>query len=542
MSKKTANEQSSNKKILPLANSTPPFGPIGKATRAKAPKPGLYDRETADTPRQAAIYSRVSSQEQIQGQSIEVQERICREFIQREKPNWTLVEVFRDEGYSGKSDKRPGFQELIDWIDQGKINAVICHHLDRFSRSIHDIMVYFKKFEDQEVYLSFADEHFDFSTPEGRMHFNILAVFADWYLKNLSRETMKSKSNTVFNQQQNNQSPFGYTFQFKGTPQIIPEEAELVRQLFEMYATGRHTDGSLAEWMQAKKITTRKGREWTKESIRSTLQLDYYYGVVKHHDKLYPGSHEPIIDRKLFNEVQKIRKLHYRQPRSNTKKFERVYLLNSIIRCSVCQRNLRAHGIRDKYRYYREVSDKRGFSCPRAGKKITADMAEAQIAEIIHRFELPKNWQKEIQATIESRDEVKFMREKRQELEEKLQRLSDIYVDGAIRREDYEHRRNKIRAELDSIITPSPGQALDSGRKLESFKQVWGLAEPEDQREMVQLLFEWVEVDLETNQISHVMPKRGFNFFFDNHPMLEKEETGGYKVLDVFSKNYTETA
>ena len=58
--------------------------------------------------------------------------------------------------------------------------------------------------------MAFADEHFDFSTPEGKMHFHFLAVFADWYIKNLSRETKRGKKNVVDHGYQNNQVPFGY--------------------------------------------------------------------------------------------------------------------------------------------------------------------------------------------------------------------------------------------------------------------------------------------------------------------------------------------
>ena len=94
---------------------------------------------------------------------------------------------------------------MMDTIDEGKVNAIVCLHLDRFSRDIHDILKYFRKLEQGSVYMAFADEHFDFSTPEGKMHFHFLAVFADWYIKNLSRETKRGKKNIVDQGYQNNQ-------------------------------------------------------------------------------------------------------------------------------------------------------------------------------------------------------------------------------------------------------------------------------------------------------------------------------------------------
>ncbi|MGC1377783.1 MAG: recombinase family protein, partial [Anaerolineales bacterium] len=119
--------------------------PIGQAARSKARAPGLYeDKNQAALPRKAAIYVRVSTQEQVQGYSIDAQERLCREFIKNKKPNWTLVQVFRDEGQTGTNTKRKDFQNMLQAVYDGKIDAIVCHHLDRFSRSLHDIMTYFK--------------------------------------------------------------------------------------------------------------------------------------------------------------------------------------------------------------------------------------------------------------------------------------------------------------------------------------------------------------------------------------------------------------
>ena len=54
----------------------------------------------------------------------------------------------------------------------------------------------------------------------------------------------------------------------------------------------------IAEWINDQGIPTRKNKRWTKESIRTTLQLDFYYGVVKYKDELFPGDHEAIVDKK----------------------------------------------------------------------------------------------------------------------------------------------------------------------------------------------------------------------------------------------------
>lgn len=148
--------------------------------------------EQQDQPRRAVIYVRVLHEEQALGHSLEAQERECREYLLKNKPNWELVDIYTDE-HSGKTDKRPGFQKMMDVVESGQADTIVCHHLDRFSRSLHDILTYFKQLEAKGTILAFSKEDFDFSTPDGMLHFHILAVFADWYLKNLARETKKGK-------------------------------------------------------------------------------------------------------------------------------------------------------------------------------------------------------------------------------------------------------------------------------------------------------------------------------------------------------------
>jgi DNA invertase Pin-like site-specific DNA recombinase len=505
--------------------------PIGKASRPKAAKPSLY--EQVDIPRKAAIYVRVSTLEQAQGYSTDAQERICRDYILRQKPNWDIADIFRDEGYSGKTDKRPGFQSMLEAVEEGNVTAIICHHLDRFSRNLHDIMVYFKRLEDQCVYLSFAEEQFDFSTPEGRMHFNILAVFADWYLKNLSRETKKGKASVVLTGRQNNQLPFGYSKDDNGNTLIVPGEAAIIQESFEKYATGNYTDQKLADNLNERGFATRQGRAWSKEGVRTMLTLDFHYGVVKYLDDLYQGSHDPIVSQDLFEQVQVIRKAHAVRPRTFSRRL-RVYLLNGLIRCAACGRNLRAQGAQNNHRYYREVSHMRGFPCPDERTSITADKIESQIGEIVETFQLPEDWQQEILASIDSGDENQGIEIERKSVEEKLKRLGELYLDNMLNRASYLEQRDRLKRQLSILVVPEPQVLLETGRRIESFRQIWPLADYEQKREICRMLFEWVEVDMRQRMATRVSPRREFVRFFDQNPHLKRDdETGDYVIVGL---------
>jgi DNA invertase Pin-like site-specific DNA recombinase len=507
---------------------------VGRATRYKPQKPNLYT-ESPDMARNAAIYVRISRDEDGDGPSLSTQERMCREYIAKEKPGWKVVNVFSDE-QSGKTDKRPGFMDLMDAIDEGKVNAIVCLHLDRFSRDIHDILKYFYKLEKDEVFMAFADEHFDFSTPEGKMHFHFLAVFADWYIKNLSRETKRGKKNVITEGRQNNQVPFGYLkLPEEKIPEIVPEEAEIIRQIFEMYSLGTYTDANIADWINDQGFTTRKGKAWTKDAVRTTLQLDYYYGMVKHLSVLYPGIHEPLIDKELFDRVQKVRKEHFARPRTSTKRFQRIFLLNGIVRCASCRKTLRAHGIREKYRYYREVAFLRGDKCEDSGAQVVADEVEAQVGVLVANFHLPEDWQQEIQEALDAGDRDRENKEKRRdELEAKQRRVVELYADGMISKENYEARRDRLRIQLEMLAPPNADRLISTGKKIESFAQVWRMASMVDKRDIAQMMFEWIEIDVRKSRLRYVSPKRGFQIFFDKHPMMRKdEERGGYRVVNL---------
>jgi hypothetical protein len=122
---------------------------------------------------------------------------------------------------------------------------------------------------------------------------------------------------------------------------------------------------------------------------------------------------------------------------------------------------------------------------------------------------------------------------KRLELEEKQRRIVDLYADGMVSKENYEARRDRIKIQLETLAPPNADMLISSGKKIESFRQVWKSASMEDKREIVRMVFEWIEIDVRKTKVLYVNPKRGFHMFFDQHPMLCKDEDrGGYRVID----------
>ena len=220
----------------------------------------------------AGIYVRVSRKEQASDEhfSIPAQLRETRKFI--ETRAGSSSNVYIDKGYTGRNDRRPQFRRMMADVKAGRIQVVVVHKLDRFSRSIFDILKYWKVLQ-EEYSASFASatERFDFTTPEGKLQFHIMAAFAQWYSENLSRETIKGKKERALSGKYNGVLPFGYVKDERGEAVIEPNEAEGVRIAFEAYATGNYSDGQVADLLNRHHYITRHNRQWTKDSVRDFL-------------------------------------------------------------------------------------------------------------------------------------------------------------------------------------------------------------------------------------------------------------------------------
>jgi len=473
----------------------------------------------------AGLYARVSTDEQAEeGHSIEAQLRVMRDFARRK--GWQVVEEYVDAGYSGKTDRRPAFQRLIADARAGHVDVIVVHKLDRFSRSLFDILKYFRELEAQGVLLASATEVWDFTTPHGRAHFHILAVFAQWYSDNLSAETKKGKQQRALEGKYNGRLPFGYRKGPEGLAVVVPEEAEVIRMAFEAYSTGGYSDQKIADLMNEQGLPTRTGRRWSKDSVRDFLQNAFYVGYVKYHGDLLPGLHEPIISQELFDKCQQVRRSRRGAPRSHSPRL-RTYMLNKLIRCCECRRKLRAQSSAG-HRYYREMSYQRGLECSRSSIGVVADIPEEQVGEVFMAFRLPEDWQEEIRQQVMAADERQQLLERRKRLEEKLRRIGNLYRDLVISDDQYRRERDAIRAELDALVIPDEREVVEAGLYLETMRDLWAAATLEEQRDICRLVLEAVYYDVRERKLTSLVPKATFLPLFRQNPLLVEIAEGEF--------------
>ena len=202
-------------------------------------------------------YYRYSSDEQSDGWSIEAQDKACRTFIAA-RPDWQLTgQPYIDEAWSGKTVNRPAFQQMMQDARSGQFDVLVCHKLDRFSRSLVDVLLTLDELQKYNVSFASATESIDFTSPSGRMMLVMLAFFAEWYLQNLSAETTKGKQARWEAGYWNGDMRFGYSKAEAGEElkngmvkklyKPVPnDDARFVVKAYEMCAEG-YLDQQIAD-------------------------------------------------------------------------------------------------------------------------------------------------------------------------------------------------------------------------------------------------------------------------------------------------------
>ena len=140
----------------------------------------------------AALYARVSTQEQVDGYSLKAQERAFRALT--ESKGWDVYQVYLEEGQSAHVDnvnKRPVFKQAIDDALAGKYDVLVVHKIDRFSRRRRITDEYFEKLHKAGVGFLSITEQMDFSTPMGTFALGMFGGMAQLYSENLGEETKK---------------------------------------------------------------------------------------------------------------------------------------------------------------------------------------------------------------------------------------------------------------------------------------------------------------------------------------------------------------
>lgn len=258
----------------------------------------------------AVAYCRVSSKEQEEtGYSLEAQENLLKEYA--EKKGLTIDKSYRiSESASGKQIRKT-FNEMLKDVTKNKIPTILCEKIDRLTRNLKDASLIDEWVkEDPKRSVHFIKEGF-LLNQNTKAHENLVwdmkVAIARFYTNNLSEEVKKGQKEKIREGWLPTKPPLGYkTIGEKGHKIHVIDErtGQLVRKMFEIYASGNYSLKALIDVMHKEGLRGRSGAKLSRSRIHKYLSDPFYFGKIFWNGTIYQGKHEPLITKELFDMAQ----------------------------------------------------------------------------------------------------------------------------------------------------------------------------------------------------------------------------------------------
>ena len=244
------------------------------------PKTKFYVDKDKYQQKRVAAYCRVSTGSEEQLTSYNTQKKVYTEMIAANK-EWTLAGIYADEGISGTQTKnRAEFNRMIKDCMDGKIDYIITKSVSRFARNTVECLDYVRSLKSRGIGILFEEQNIDTLKTDSELYLVIYAGFAQSESESMSKNvTWAFRKNFEEGKVQYNYSKLvGYRKGPDGKPEIIPEEAEIIRTIFTMYLAGS-TTREIIDQLYAMDVPTKCGKQkWGVSTILRILRNEKYCG------------------------------------------------------------------------------------------------------------------------------------------------------------------------------------------------------------------------------------------------------------------------
>ena len=360
---------------------------------------------------------------------------------------------------------RQMFNRMLAELETGSAAGVIIHKIDRGARNLKD-WAHLGELIDRGVEVHFAHESLDLASRGGRLSADIQAVVAADYIRNLRQEVRKGFYGRLKQGFYPLPAPAGYRDNGKAKAKTIdPLTGPLVRDAFELYATGRYSLDTLRATLFAKGLTGTTGRAFSKNALSRILHNPFYMGIIRieRTGERFQGLHTPLVTKALFERVQRVM-----SGRFSEATVRNDFVFRRLIRCCRCQRAL--VGERQKgHVYYRcHMPTCRGVSLRESD--IVADVRnllallafdEAERNDLAALGEAAR-----ITAASEARVRKEQLRLALGRCEDRLTRLTDAFLDTSLDKETFEHRKAALLLEKRGVLDALDLPETEMGRSL----------------------------------------------------------------------------
>ena len=515
-------------------------------------------------PKLAAIYARVSGDNQKKEETIDSQIDAIQAYAKEKKYSVIHDWIFRDEAQSGKFLDRPGLDGLRDLARDGGPDVIIIHEPDRLARKNAYQVLLLEEFEKTGIAVEFVKCKSG-DTPEEQFTINMLGVFAEYERAKIIDRCRRGR---LYKAKMGKlsvipQAPYGFNRNKDGckdTFEIDPDKSSIVKEIFFLFTHKQFSLGAICNYLNAKAISTPKnGKHWERSTLRDILKNETYTGTAyfgktekcegvpnrimrcngkkftksrharkeRPKDLWIPMAVPGFISENDFQLAQELLEKNKKFSHRNTKE---PSLLQGLLVCKKCKRS-----------FYKKVRGKVSYYCcnsmlqkdiPKCGTR-SINLQELDSAvwnEVSKLLNDPSLLEQEIARRVdESKQDIgKHFKQERIEkdiaqLSKAKDKLLDAYENGdCLTLEELRHRMEKIKNKTDELETElkkiksikvQREKDIDIKASLEHFKKRLTASSTDlsmlEKQKIVRLLVEEVVIDDESIKIQHCIPPRG---------------------------------
>lgn len=486
-----------------------------------------------------AIYTRKSTSEGLDSDfnTLDAQREAGEAYIQSQRSEgWICVEDrYDDGGFSGGSIERPAMNRLLADIREGRIDCVVVYKVDRLSRSLLDFSRLMDVFDQHNVSFVSVTQQFNTATSMGRLVLNVLLSFAQFEREIISERTSdKMCAARRKGKWLGGPAILGYDVDREKHRLVVnPEEAEMIRELFDLYIRHRSLlrvaqEANRRAWTTKSWVTKkglhREGGRFDKAKLQRILTNVTYTGQIAHKGEIYPGEHKAIVNKTAFNRVQAVLKENGNGS-GKTVRNKHGALLKGLLYCASCGAAM-AHTYSKKgnrlYRYYVcTTAQKQGRDSCQTRSLPAQEIEDFVVGQIRRLANDPDLVERVFTEALKQqkaqkrrlRVEQKRLQRERQHKSERIKELvavigpsekplislteSLVELESTVARID--QRLTEISEEL-TTIGPEKIDKDEVAAALSLFDPVWDELYPSEKTRVVSLLIERVEYDVRAGQ------------------------------------------
>jgi site-specific DNA recombinase len=360
-----------------------------------------------------------------------------------------VIQWFEERDTAAKRGRKI-FNRMIKLLRHGKARGVLIHKIDRSARNAKD-WAELGELIDNGIEIQFVNENLDLQSRGGRLSADIQAVVAADYIRNLREETRKGFYGRIKQGLYPLPAPLGYLDKGKGElKESDPAKAPLIKKAFELYGSGRYNLDSLGDELFRLGLRNRHGNRISRNGLSILLNNPFYIGIIrlKRTGETFSGSHQPLIAKSLFDRVQSVL-----EGKTKIRVQHHDFLFRRLLTCKNCGCSM--YGEQQKGNNY--------YRCHTTACTTKCVREEVVEREVLHHFSFLRLDEQERSCATQMIDSYRKGWEQEKEnliqslnltlaqLNDRLGRLTDAYIDRVIDKEIFEKRKAALLMEQRGI-------------------------------------------------------------------------------------------